>query len=358
MRLALAAYRRKDTLKFYNPILEAYMVTVRAVDIGYGNSKYIASRLPGRDICCNLFPSVVAHASSQDLSGGVIARRNTVCVEVSGNHYEVGPDVELALNVHSSRVLHKDFTHTPEYLALLRGALSYMQVPHIDLLVVGLPVSMLASKSSWLKETLQGTHTLGKGEAVTVNKVMVIAQPLGGFIDHALTEGLYGRLRETRNLVVDPGFFTIDWVLARGIQPIAPRCGSFPGGVHTVLRRLAQSLGEEYAVDLDDLGVLDRALRNGVLTLYGKDIAIEKYITSMRPVVDEAIHAMASSVGDGRDIDTIVLVGGGAQLYRAAIEHRFPSHQVQIVADPIFANVRGFQLAGEEVARRNKDDVA
>lgn len=331
---------------------------VRGLDVGFGNTKYVSSHPDGCDIRCRLFPSVVPHACAPDLSGGVIARRNTVRVTVNEIEYEVGPDAELALNTHSTRVLDKDFARTPEYLALCRGALHYMGVPHLDLLVVGLPVSMLASRSAWLKEALQGTHELAQGEIVTVEKVLVLAQPLGGFIDFALTQGLYGRLRESRNLIIDPGFFTVDWVLAQGIQPITPRCGSVASGVHAVLRRLAHVLGEDYAVDLEDLSVLDRGLRTGALNLFGKEIPIDKYISRITPGIDEAINAIASSVGDGRDIDSIVLVGGGAQLYRAAIERRFPRHRVQIVADPVFANVRGFQLAGQELDARNKAAAA
>jgi plasmid segregation protein ParM len=187
--------------------------------------------------------------------------------------------------------------------------------------------------------------------------VLVLAQPLGGLIDHALSSGSYGRLRETRNLVIDPGYFTVDWILAQGIQQIGERCGSFPGGTSAVLRQLAESLGKEQRLELDDPLVLDRALRTGRLTLYGREIPVARHLAEARCVADEAATAVANSVGDGRDIDAIVLVGGGAELFRPALGRRFPRHPVHVVPDPVFANVRGFQRAGGELIRRRQVEV-
>lgn len=334
-------------------------IIIRALDIGFGSTKLVMSYTPGIDIQCKLFPSLSPLATNLDLSGGgVIARRDTVVVQVDGNAYEVGPDVELALNTHASRIMHQDFLETSEYLALFRGALSYMRADRIDLLVVGLPVSLLSTKADYLKQRLEGVHPVADGQTVVVNKVLVLAQPLGGFIHYSLTHGLYSQLRDAKNLVIDPGFFTLDWILAKGIQPIPRRCGSFAGGMHSVLRRLAQVISDEYQVNFDDYGALDRALRSGKLRLFGNEIAMEKYIAQTKPAVDEAVNALANSVGGGRDIDTMVLVGGGAPFFRAAIEHRFPSHRVCLVPDPVFSNVRGFQLAGEEIMHRKQAMVA
>lgn len=332
--------------------------TVRSIDVGYGNTKYVCARPKGGEISCRLFPSLVSRSFGHDLSDGVIAKRDTVIVEVDGNRYEVGPDVELALRTHSSRVLHRDFVDTPEYLALLRGALAYMRLPVIDLLVVGLPVSWLAMKSSALKERLTGEHPAGDAGVVRVEKVLVLAQPLGGFIDYALSSGRYGQLRETRNLVIDPGFFTVDWVLARGVQPISERCGSYPGGTSAVLSKFADSLGKEQGLELDDPLVLDRALRTGRLSLYGREIPVARHLAAARCLADEAATAVANGVGDGRDIDAIVLVGGGAELFRPALGRRFPRHLLHVVPDPVFANVRGFQRAGGELMRRRQLEVA
>lgn len=326
---------------------------VRSIDVGYGAVKFVVSSDIGQPLGCRSFPSLVAHPAHHDLSGGVIAERDTLIVDVEGVPYEVGPQVELALGAQTVRILNKDYTSQREYLALLYGALQYMHTPEIDCLVVGVPVSLLATKATVLKLTLEGLHKTSGSRSVYVNRVLVLAQPIGGLIDFASSSGDYEELRCTNNLIVDPGFYTLDWVVSRGIQPIPARCGSFPGGMHAVVQRLAQTLSAAFQTDFDDYTTLDRGLREGMLRLFGKDFALADYLPAIQPAVDAALNAMANSVGDGRDIDNILLVGGGATFFRSAIERRFPSHRIQIAPEPAFANVRGFQRAGEEMLRRN-----
>ncbi|KXS30564.1 MAG: Uncharacterized protein AWT59_3307 [Candidatus Gallionella acididurans] len=49
---------------------------------------------------------------------------------------------------------------------------------------------------------------------------------------------------------------------------------------------------------------------------------------------------------EGADIDAIVMVGGGAPFYEAAIKSTFAKTPVSIAADSVFANVRGFWCGG------------
>ena len=52
---------------------------VRAIDVGYGNTKFVDQHDHGSDIVCSLFPSVAPQTSAgPELSGGVIQRLNTV----------------------------------------------------------------------------------------------------------------------------------------------------------------------------------------------------------------------------------------------------------------------------------------
>jgi plasmid segregation protein ParM len=43
-------------------------------------------------------------------------------------------------------------------------------------------------------------------------------------------------------------------------------------------------------------------------------------------------------------------VGGGAFLFKKAVKAAFPKHRIHEVKEPMFANVRGFQLAGQNYA--------
>ena len=114
-------------------------MTVRAVDVGYGNTKYVTG-ISGDEIRCASFPSL-AYPFPRDPSATLGAdRRKTVAIPIGGMFYEVGPDVMLAADAFRASQMHDGYIDTPEYLALTRGALRMMKVDTIDLLVVGLPV--------------------------------------------------------------------------------------------------------------------------------------------------------------------------------------------------------------------------
>lgn len=61
---------------------------------------------------------------------------------------------------------------------------------------------------------------------------------------------------------------------------------------------------------------------------------------------------MAAQIGNGANIDNIILVGGGAELFKRAVDAAFPRHRINTLPDPQFSNVRGFQFAGEQVLRQ------
>jgi plasmid segregation protein ParM len=86
---------------------------------------------------------------------------------------------ELAADTFRAKQLHDEYTETPEYMALLRGALSMMKVSHIDLLVVGLPVALFAVKKAALEKAMTGRHDIGGGKVVTVGKAMAVPSRRG-----------------------------------------------------------------------------------------------------------------------------------------------------------------------------------
>jgi len=115
---------------------------VRAVDVGFGSTKFVTGVGNGRagDIRCTSFPSR-AYPSPRDPSKALGSEgRKTFAIPIGGLYYEVGPDVMLAADAFRATEIHGDYIETPQYLALARGALRMMKVDVIVLLVVGLPV--------------------------------------------------------------------------------------------------------------------------------------------------------------------------------------------------------------------------
>lgn len=327
---------------------------VRAIDIGYGNTKLTTGHQPGQDITCKMFPSLAPQASNNgDLGAGMLAKRETVKVEVNGVHYEVGPDAELAQSgIARNRVLLTDYCKSDAYMALLRGAMNYMGVSRIDLLALGLPVSTYSTHKNELMELATGSHHCGP-RTVHVANVRVYPQPLGGFFDYAVRSKLFAQMSHEINLLIDPGFFTLDWLVTSGIKTLDGRSGAAnDGGMSSILRAMAKAIAKDCQCDeteLGDVARIDAALRGTApLRLFGETIDVNKYRPIGLAKAEEAINAMMTSIGRTGDIANIVLVGGGSHFYAEPIKARFPKHKIALAHDPVFANARGFQLIAEQ----------
>ena len=158
---------------------------VRAIDVGYRNCKFV-ERADGDRIVCQTFPSIAPIASDRDLGVDRATRRNTMVIPVGKVRYEVGAEAALAQATDETRNLDDMYVLTDPYLAIVRGALRQMRVPRVDLLMVGLPVSLFKKRRAELEKRLKGDHELGDGKAVHVAKVKAIAQPMGAFLSYAV----------------------------------------------------------------------------------------------------------------------------------------------------------------------------
>lgn len=88
---------------------------VRAIDVGYGNTKYI-SAVNGREYVPAYFPSIV-HRPVGQKEGSFPDGPGIYSVEVNGKLYQVGPGLDAALEG-DVRVLHDNFIGTDDYMAL------------------------------------------------------------------------------------------------------------------------------------------------------------------------------------------------------------------------------------------------
>ena len=148
-----------------------------------------------------------------------------MCIPIGPLFYEVGPDVSLAADTFRAKQLHDEYTETPEYMALLRGALSMMKMSHIDLLVVGLPVALFAVKKVALEKAMTGRHDIGGSKVVTVGKALAVAQPQGALAHFASEHQKMAIIGNEQSLIIDPGSRTFDWLVARGMRLVQKQIG-------------------------------------------------------------------------------------------------------------------------------------
>ena len=323
---------------------------VRAVDVGSGNTKFVTG-VVGNEIRCASFPSVAYPSSGETPHWPASERRKTVCIPVGPLFYEVGPDVGLAADTFRAKQLHDEYTESPEYMALLRGALSMMKVSHIDLLIVGLPVALFSLKKSALEKTMAGEHQIGGGKTVTVAKAMAVAQPQGALVHYAAEHKKMATIGTEQSLVIDPGSRTFDWLVTRGMRLVQKQSHSINRGMSDVLRLLAAEISKDVGSPYRDYDAIDLGLRTGKAPIiFQKPYDMKRHLPLAESVAQQAVSTMRQWIETPESLQNIILVGGGAFLFKKAVKAAFPKHRIHEVKEPLFANVRGFQLAGQNFA--------
>jgi plasmid segregation protein ParM len=327
---------------------------VRAIDVGFGNTKYVTASESGK-VECSHFPSLTFFGTTDDAGEGMGSKRRTVTVPVGGLMYVVGPEVELAADRFWQRHEHDTFMQTDEYRALMAGALHYMKVDRLDLLVLGLPVAQFQAKRIALEKSMTGAFDVGRRKKVEVNRVLVVAQPQGALMEYAANSGVES-IAKGRSLVIDVGSRTFDWLVTRGMKVLGTMSSSVPRGTHAMLSAIAKQISEDFGEQFNHLEEIDEALRAGrAMRIYQQDYDLKRFDKLIQAIADQAVMAMVQSMDATFNVENIVLVGGGAFLYRKAIKRQFPKHRIREVKDPLHANVRGFQLIGEQYARERKE---
>ncbi|MFT3815567.1 MAG: PRTRC system protein D [Acidovorax sp.] len=331
---------------------------VRAVDVGFGHTKFVTG-VGGTEIRCASFPSLCYPGARDSAKVPAIESRATMCIPIGGLFYEVGPDVALAGDAFRPSQMHDRYTETPEYMALLRGALRMMKVPEIHLLVVGLPVALLVARKSKLERAMMGTHDVGGGRRVVVHKAIAVAQPQGALVYFASVAGKMDRIAAEQSLVIDPGYRTFDWVVARGVRFVQKRSHSVPRGVADVLQALASEITLDLGVQYRDLDAIDAALGAGKgPTIYQRPYDLERMLPLVEKIAGQAVSSMLHWIGDATGFHNIVMAGGGVHLFKGAVQAAFPRQRVMVLKEAMFANVRGYQIAGMNyMASRGGADV-
>jgi len=351
---------------------------VRAIDVGFGLVKLSIRDGDGDGTTIINFPSIALPADASAVRTLGTRRRDTFDVPVNGALYEVGRDVGLAQAGGSfGRDVTDEFYRGAIYEALTKGALRYMAEAgdsRIDLLVLGLPVNQYndAKRRDYLRDHYQGDIDVGDGKTVSVAKVVVQAQPMGGYaaIDehfdelNAVITKTGGALEPLPSgdalddlavLMVDPGEHTLDWLLIQqgSINPKASGAAS-DAGRHRVVRAVQESLGAELGRPLGPavMPKVNDALRlRTKVKLSGVAHDLDRYEPVIMSVVEDSVNRMIDGLRDAHEIiDLVVLVGGHPERYRDVLTKRFPAIPVFVMPDSMAANVRGFQMIGEALA--------
>lgn len=323
------------------------MVTA-GIDIGYSNLKVVTGDFTtGPRIMIRPAGACPLENVAQAIQQG----RNIpyLGVTVHGKPWAAAMDPEHCQ--HWERELTPDFPFSDPYLALYHAALLQTGEPRLDRLITGLPVSQYQDTTlrRTLIERLRGNHRVQEDQVVEVQEVIVLPQPVGAYLD-LVRSGLHLDLIEQgRVLVIDPGFFSVDWVALERGAIRQSSSGTSLEAVSRVLELAAADLAQNTRVN-PGINRLERALReqrNRAL-LNGEQIDIRPAMSNAAATAAaQAIKLMQRNLRS-LDIkaDLILLTGGGATLFYPAIRDAFPHLTIHVPIDPVAANAIGFWYFG------------
>jgi len=326
----------------------------RAIDVGYGQTKFTYDVNENGQAEFRSFASIVKKAAGNNQS--LIKGNHNIVIKVKDAFYEVG---ESVVDDHNVGILSEGFSKSNEYQALVLGAISMMRpVKIIDTLVLGLPVQFINTKSEALIKLFVGKHTLNNNKTVLIKNVEVIAQPLGGY--YAWAENKSDEDVKLRTLIIDPGFYTFDYIVVKNGADLTHLNGSFPGGLSLLLEFVAKQISNKYQIDYTNLRSIEEGIMSGTFRLYGKVVDLKPLLKPFQKETVNIIQKIVNQLEDGRDIDNIVLVGGGSRMFFGAINSIFKKHSLTLLDEPMYANVRGYQLYPETLvnAEEQQEDVA
>lgn len=320
---------------------------VAGMDIGYSNLKLVDGHA-GEQMRMQVFP--VGAAPEDRFTGNVMGSGGVgFRVQVDGLPYVACVEPDKLPNW--QRALHEEYALTPTYKALFHAAMLSTQRPVVDHLVTGLPVSQYleAERREGLARRLQGTHHIAENASVHVREVTVIPQPVGCYLDVAVASQREEEMADAEVLVIDPGFFSVDWVLISGNDVQYPWSGTSTQATSMLLEEAARLMGEAFQAKIP-IEKIERAIRAAKPEIrvfdarqpYAAFIAEAARIIG-RTVMDKVKTSLRSKAGE---VDVVILAGGGASYYQEAVKEIFPRAEMILPESSVLTNARGFWYYG------------
>lgn len=323
-------------------------MNILGIDIGYSNLK-LAYGEQGGEPKVLLRPAGAAPADrlGEKIGGG--ENEDFLRVLVNGSPFVAGlsPDrAELW-----SRELHEDYPSTDSYRALFHAGLLLSELDQIDLVVTGLPVNQYLNPElrERLSGQMQGEHQITPRRKITITKVKVVPQPVGGFVDYVWSLPDAAEIEDSRVLVLDPGFFSVDWVLISNGELRRQSCGTSLEASSVILDEAARLIAEDFGGNVGRERI-EHTLRNGhaQVRLFGERIDVAPYLKKaadkVGPIVTTRLRESLRK--ENTSADMVLLVGGGAGFFESAVKDAFPQLKVTTSEAPVFANARGFWRMG------------
>ncbi len=318
-------------------------MTVVGIDVGYGYTKAVTG---GGHV---KLPSLIGPAVQIKYHNDLISNGHGLEIVVGDQRWFVG---ELAR-------LQSPYTISPRARArdavivqtLLLAALAQLDLEGTVNVVTGLPVSWYHDREALIR-LLQGPQEFtfnGAMRSIDVAQVLVVPQPFGSFFQMLLAGD--GRLPEEsipltrqRVAVIDVGTHTTDFALADALRYVEPKSGSIEVAMARVYELIQRAVEERHGRPLS-LQEAEEVVQQGTVAVRDREHEVSDLVQqAVEAVALEIVGEAQTLWGDGLDLQTVLLTGGGGQRFLEALRRVYP-HAV-VMQEAQLANAAGFYRYG------------
>jgi plasmid segregation protein ParM len=320
---------------------------VVGIDIGYG---FVKSFDGQNEI---VFPSVVGIGRDISYSSQLSTYKSpldTLALSYNGKNHFIG-NYAIRQSSIPSRSLDIKKPEDINTLLLFLTALGLFSTNgHQQFSVVtGLPTNYILSYQDQLKSLLSGDHHIslqlrGKSEEkhLTVTDMKIVPQPFGTLFNLVLDsngeiadENMSGKIIG----IADIGFKTADFVVSDSLEFVDRLSSSSGSGMVSAYEIIAAMIRNRYKIDKKDYE-LDQIVKDKTIKIAGVNHDISDIVSEAYYNLAAKIKTELDSLWDYRELDAIILTGGGGE---ALSEYLIPKfNNMMLVQDAQFANVKGF----------------
>lgn len=320
------------------------------LDIGYSNLKTTMGE-SGRKPVSFVSPSGAGPASKMPTHLSSDSPDSGVRLSIDGEPWVAG--VPAGYLEGWVRTLDENYPDSSNYLALYYAALLQTGRTVIDRVVTGLPVSQFQEfeRRDRLTQRLLGKHKVNASTVIEVKDVVVLPQPVGAFMNLLSYTDDMDLLEEGRVVVIDPGFFSVDWVAMQGRSLRKGSSGTSQQAMSRLLEECSKLIVAKHGAGACSAEKLESAIRAGrdKVLVFGSRVEFAPFMKgAMKLVSGQAMAALTQSMREesNNGADIVLLAGGGASSYLDAAREAFPRSKVITAKNPVMANAEGFWFYG------------
>ncbi|MFY9175123.1 MAG: ParM/StbA family protein [Peptococcia bacterium] len=328
------------------------------IDLGYG---YVKVYDGSKEV---VFPSTVGVGTDLRFNSLLMSFKkvtDNLVITVDNKRYFVG-DLAVRQSPIVSRSMGRNRVEDiNSKVLLLAGLALFVENGEQKFNVVnGLPVDYYQQyKDDWAL-LMQGTHAIkfGTGSSekpmlITIDKLQLIPQPFGTLYDRRLdNEGnlLENELANLKVGIVDIGYKTSDFALASDLEFVGKQSASSDIAMSTAHNLITQRIQDKFKLEKESYE-MDKIIESGLVRVNGVPQDISEFKREAFSTLADKVATEVNNLWDKREIDVILLTGGGGKAIAEYFLPKFP--QAVLVNESQTANVRGYLKLANALFRMN-----